>query len=145
MADVALEGMDEIIRALDAAGALTDDTVSDILEAGAEVAVNEIRDGIRRSRYKIADYANHVSKSRVKKRKDGGAYITVTIDGKNEKGQRRAMIAFILNYGRRAGTGSRGGEIQGDYFWTKATQKAQKKAAAAMEAVLRDKLKQEGL
>lgn len=146
MADIVLEGMDDLIRALDAAGKMDEDTIQEILEAGADVAVEEIRREIRRSRYRIADYAGHVQRGKVKRKKGSGdPYISVTLSGNTKNGTPRSTVAFVLNYGREERTRSRGGAIAADYFWTRGTQNAQKKAAEAMEAVLRDKLKQEGL
>ena len=146
MADITFEGMDELIRALDASGKLDDQTVEVILEAGADVAVEQIRTEIRRSRYKIAHYAGFVTRSKVKRKKQtGDPYISVTINGKTAAGLPRSTVAFVLNYGRREHTNSKGGAIQADYFWTRGTQKAQKTAAAAMEAALEKAIKKEGL
>lgn len=145
MADITFSGFDEMIRALDAAGKLDDAAVQDILEAGANVALDEIRGSVRRSRYKISNYAEYIQKSRVKRRRDGDPYISIYPNGKNERGVKRATILFVLNYGRRQGSRNRGGEIDADYFWTNASKRAQDRAAKAMEDALTKKLKQEGL
>ena len=143
MADISFEGMDDAIRALDAAGEFDDQLISDMLHAGAEIVVQQIQTGITRSRFKLDGYAGSVQAARQVKRtrKDKDPYLTVTANGKNEKGTRRAEILFVLNYGRR----EEFGRIEPGYFWTLATQKAQAPAAKAMEAVLEEKYKKEGL
>lgn len=143
MADITFEGVDELIRALDAAGAMDDDTVKEILNAGADIAVAEIRSQIRSSRYKIQDYAPFVQKGKVRRNKNGDPYMSVTVTGNNPQGERRGTVLFVLNYGRSAR--SPRGEIRPGYFWTVATQKAKEEAAKAMEAALQKKLHEEGL
>lgn len=140
MANVSFEGMDDMIRALDAAGKI-DEIAPDMLNAGANVVKAEIEKSIRSSRYRISSYSNSVTKSKVNKGK-GDPYISITANGTNEKGVRRAQVLFILNYGRHRG---KHGTIQGDYFWTTATKRAAESAKDAMEAVLAQKLKEEGL
>ena len=78
MADITFDGMDDAIRALDAAGNLTDELVSEMLQAGADVVTQEIRDGISRSRFKISNYASSVKPSKKLKRKRGDSYVTIT-------------------------------------------------------------------
>ena len=141
MADITFDGMDDAIRALDAAGNLTDELVSEMLQAGADVVTHEIRDGISRSRYKISHYASSVKPSKKLKRKRGDSYVTITASGNNSEGRRRAEVLFVLNYGRR----EQYGRIEPGYFWTLATQRAQDPAAKAMEEVLSDHYKKEGL
>lgn len=141
MADISFEGMDEAIRALDAAGQLSDELVGDMLQSGANVAIEEIKSGISRSRFRISDYSHHISASKKLKKSRGDSYINITASGKNERGERRAAILFVLNYGRRAEFG----RIEPGYFWTLATKRAQEPAAQAMEAVLDDYYKKEGL
>lgn len=143
MADITFEGMDDLIRALDAAGAMDEDTVKEILNAGADVALEEIRKEIRRSRYKISGYAPYVKKGKVSRSKGGDPKISVTVSGTNDHGERRGTVLFVLNYGRRSSDPH--GAIQPGYFWTTATRKAQAQAAKAMEEVLSKKLKEEGL
>lgn len=143
MADITFEGMDDIIRALDAAGKMDDDTVKDILNAGADIAVEEIRTQIRGSRFKIAEYAPYVTKGKIKRNKNGDPYMSVTVSGTNQHGERRGTVLFVLNYGRSSRDPH--GEIRPGYFWTVATQKAKEEAARAMEAALAKKLQKEGL
>lgn len=142
MADITFEGMDDLITALDAAGKLDDETVSEILNAGADVALESIRQSVRSSRYRISGYAGSIKKSRVKKRK-GEPYISISVDGKNERGERRGTVLFVLNYGRSSHDPH--GAIQPGYFWTVATRQAQEPAQKAMEEVINKKLQKEGL
>ena len=142
MADITFEGMDELIRALDAAGKLDDQTTDEILNAGADVALQAIRQAVRSSRYRISGYASAVKKSRVKKR-NGEPYISITVDGRNERGERRGTVLFVLNYGRSSHDPH--GAIQPGYFWTMATRQAMEPAQKAMEEIMNKKLQEEGL
>ena len=56
----------------------------------------------------------------MKKSKNGEYYSIVSLNGKNERGERFATIAFVLNYGRQ----KKYGLIKGQYFWTRAVKSA---------------------
>lgn len=143
LADIEFAGMDEAIRAMEVAGELTDDVINEMLQAGADVTLDELRSGVSRSRFRISDYAQNIKADKrfKRKRKNGDPYVTINVSGKNQNGERKAAILFVLNYGRR----EKYGKIEPGYFWTSATKKAQAPAAKAMEAVLEKYYKKEGL
>lgn len=141
MAKFEVSGMDETLRAMAKANIMDDETLDEMVQAGGSVVQREIRSGIAASRFRLDRLAGKVAMSRRKRDKNGNSYTTITLRGKNARGERNATVAFVLNYGR----GAEYGRIEGDYFWTRAAQNAQEPATEAVRKIAEQKLKERGL
>lgn len=114
----------------------------EMLYAAGDIIVAELQKRVRQSGFATEGYASSVKyKKTIKYDKSGDPYITITAEGKNSRGERKATVLFVLNYGRS----EKYGKITGTYFWTKGTQEAQKLVDAEMEKILTEKLKERGL
>ena len=78
---------------------------------------------------------------KIKKNKNGEYYVTVTVNGKNIRGQRLATIAFVFNYGRQ----KKYGEIKGQYFWTRAVKQTEKILPQIYEREVTNILQERGI
>lgn len=141
MANVKIEGMDELILTLQKADIFDEDTQKEMLNAGADIIISNISDEMIRSHFTIGHLTNKLTKTKIKKNKYGEPQMTVTVKGKNLTGARNATILFVLNYGRS----KKYGEIIGDYFWTKGTKKSEKEIQNRLEEIAKEKLKERGL
>lgn len=77
----------------------------------------------------------------IKTDKDGNKYLTVTVSGKNTRGERNATVLFVLNYGRSEPYG----KIHGSYFWTRAVQRSERQVLPVYEKIINEELTERGL
>lgn len=113
--------LNEIMQALQKADLFDAEAQTRLLEAGAKHVSSAISDEAKKATYNLKFVSDKLKTNKVKKDKNGEYYITVTIRGKNERGERLAAVAFVLNYGRKKEYGL----IRGSYFWTKAVKQAE--------------------
>lgn len=128
MASFAVEGLDELIRQLDATDA--DAMVDEILLATSDEMIQRVRAGMTASPFHMESILPKVGRiGKIKTDRDGLRYVTVSVKGKHKNGVANALIAFVLNYGRgpnpnrgsKENKSRKQGVIHGAYFWTKAT------------------------
>lgn len=141
MANIKIEGMDELILTLQKADIFDEETQKEMLNAGANITIANISDEMIKSRFSIGHLTTKLTKTKIKKNKYGEPQIGVTAKGKNAYGTRNATILFVLNYGRS----KKYGEIIGDYFWTKGVRKSEKEIQKRLEEITKEKLKERGL
>ncbi len=142
MANISITGADELLATLQKANAFDDEMQQELLYAAGDIIVEELQKMIRNSGFHTEHYAKSVKYAKkIKYDKSGDPYISITATGKNEHGERRATVLFVLNYGRR----EQYGKIEGTYFWTKGVRNAQKRVNAELETILAQKLKERGL
>lgn len=142
MADISITGAEELMAALKSAEKLAPPEEEAMLFAAGDVIVEELRKAMKQSRFRLDRIAEKIEfKKEIKRNKNGDPYITVTIAGKNARGERNAKVAFVLNYGRSP----KYGKIEGGYFWTNGAKAATLPAAKAAEEALREILQQKGL
>ena len=107
MAQISLNGLDEIDKMLEHLSEVPFDVISDALNAMADVAEAQVRQtgqsmGVRdpESRVHILGKITHTKP----KKSDAGGYSSVTFSGTRTRGRtktRNAEIAFINEYGKR--------------------------------------------
>ena len=107
MAQISLDGFDEIDRMFKELGEIPFEVTSKALDAMAEVAEDQVRKtgetmGVRdpESRVHVLDKVTHTKP----KKSDSGGYSDVTFSGTRTRGRtrtRNAEIAFINEYGKR--------------------------------------------
>lgn len=144
MADfnVDFSSMDGLIKSLEGLDMFDEDMQSKMLNAGADRLMGTIREEANRSGYQLKRISSKLSKARkIKKDKNGNYYMTVTVSGKNERGERNATVAFVLNYGRS----EKYGKIQGSYFWTRAVNRTEKTVQGVYENIVTEELRERGL
>lgn len=140
--DVETGSMDEFVSFLQSQGLFSEDMQEKLLTAGADQLQAEIRTQASRAPYRLQRISSKLSRSRkIKKDKNGNYYMTVTVSGKNEKGERNATVAFVLNYGRS----KQFGKISGSYFWTKAVNKTERTILPTYERIVSKELSERGL
>lgn len=134
--------MEGLVSFLQAEGLFSEEFQTKLLTAGVEHLQSEIRAQASRAPYQLQRISSKLSRSRkIKKDKNGNYYMTVTVSGKNDKGERNATVAFVLNYGRA----EKFGKISGSYFWTKAVQKAERAVLPLYEEIVNQELSERGL
>lgn len=142
MAKIELTGADELIATLQKADMFDEGMQKELLFAAGDIIVEELQKAVRTSGFRTEHYAKSVKYTKkIKYDKSGDPYISVTAVGKNEHGERRATVLFVLNYGRR----EKYGRIDGTFFWTKGTKNAQKRVDEELEKIITEKLKERGL
>ncbi len=142
MAEFSFSGMDELIDALQDADLFDEATQTELLQAGTDHLRDVIQEEIVRAPYNLKFVSTKLTKQRkAKKDKDGNYYMTVSVSGKNERGQRNATVAFVLNYGRSEAYG----KIQGSYFWTRAVTRSEKTVVPIYESIITEKYRERGL
>lgn len=142
MAEFSFDGMDDLIKAMQKADLFDEATQTDLLQAGTAHLRELIEDEAGRSQYNLKFLSPKLTKQKkVKKDKDGNYYMTVSVSGKNERGERNATVAFVLNYGRR----EEYGKIEGSYFWTRAVRRSETSVVPVYEKIITQKLQERGL
>lgn len=143
MAVMVFEGMKELEDALREAD-LFDDAAAmqDILSAGEAHLSQCIRNEIAKAPYNLKFVSNRLTRNKkVKKDQNGNYYLSVSVSGKNVRGEKNAVVAFVLNYGRA----KEYGEIAGSYFWTRAVNKASNSILPVYEKIITEKYREKGL
>lgn len=142
MANISITGVDELITKLQKTAEFDEETQKELLYAAGDIIVEELQQAIRTSGFHTEAYAKSVKyKKTIKQDKNGDPYITVTAVGKNEHGERRTTVLFVLNYGRSPECG----KIAGTFFWTNGVRKAKKRVNEDLEKRLEKKLQERGL
>lgn len=141
MADFSVSGIDELAAQLKKLGQLGNDAlVEEMLEAGAEVVVDEWKKGIKsavKTKRSTGELEASVTTVKgIQKINDASAK-TIYPAGKDSKGVRNAEKAFILHYGKSGQPAT--------LFVDDVENKAEDKAADAMEKIFNDFLEKEGL
>lgn len=140
MAKLVMNGIDELAAELKKLGQLGNDAlVEEMLEAGAEVVVDEWKKGIKsavKTKRSTGELEASVEASGIERVNDGSAK-TIYPAGKDSKGVRNAEKAFILHYGKSGQPAT--------LFVDDVENKAEDKAADAMEKIFNDFLEKEGL
>lgn len=140
--DVDFQSFGDMIQALQGLDMFDDETQSKLLNAGSELLMDTIQEEAGRSPYRLKNILAKLSRSsKPKTDKSGMKYVEVTVSGKNERGERNATVAFVLNYGRS----KKFGKITGSYFWTRAVKRAEKGVLETYEDVITEQLKERKL
>lgn len=141
MADFAVSGIDELAAELKKLGQLDNDAlVEDMLEAGADVVIDEWKKGIKsavKTKRSTGELEASVTTVKGIQKVDGVSAKTIYPGGKDSKGVRNAEKAFILHYGKSGQPAT--------LFVDDVENKAEEKAAEAMEEIFNDFLEKEGL
>lgn len=82
MANVNIEGMDELIRSLEKANLFDDETTEEMLNAGADIITESISKEMMKSNFTIQHLISKIKKSKIKKTKQGDPKISITVKGK---------------------------------------------------------------
>ena len=143
--NVDFSALDNLTRTLEDNGLFDDDFQAEMLFAGADIAKKAASDAMRSAGHKdTGETLKHIGyRKEVKITKTGARKVVLTILGKDENGERYAVKAFVLNYGRYK-SGQRG-HIPASYFWTRAKERANKRVLETWESMVTDKLKEKGL
>lgn len=142
MAEFSFDGMDELIAAMQEADIFDEATQTELLAAGSEHLRDVIREEVVRAPYNLKFVSQKLTKQRkAKKDKNGNYYMSVSVSGKNERGERNSTVAFVLNYGRSESYG----KIPGSYFWTRAVKRSENTVVPVYEAIITEKYKERGL
>ena len=139
MAKLEVNGLDALADDFMALATLPDSVSEGILNAAADVIAQEQKKTMEkmwRGPYSTGDTARAVKKGKVRK-SSSGKYITVYPQGRNRKGERRAAVAFINEYGKRGQPGRPAIRT--------ANEKAADKAVEAGEKVYHQFLDKKGL
>lgn len=130
-----------VIEALQKADLFDDAASTELLKAGASHLTDTIQEEAGRSSYRLSEISDKAGPSSVRRDKNGTHYISVSVKGKNARGERLATIAFVLNYGRQ----KKYGLIAPSYFWTRAVQRAEKSIGRIYENIVNRILKERGI
>lgn len=139
MARFEVNGLDALSDDLAALAALPDSVIDELLEAEADVIVEEQRRTAREmlvGEYASGTTAASIKKGKVKKTARGRS-ITVAPQGSNKRGDRNAEVAYINEYGKK-------GQPARSFIRT-ANERAEQKAVEAGEKVYHDFLDQHDL
>lgn len=140
--DVDFSSIDNLIRSLEEMDLFNEDMQSKLLNAGADHLMDTIKKEASGSKYRLIHISSKLSKSRkIKKDKNGNYFTSVTVTGKNERGERNATVAFVLNYGRS----EKYGKIEGSYYWTRAVSRTEKSLQGVYEDIVTEELNERGL
>ena len=142
MANFNVDGLSDIIKQLEEFDLYGEEVARDILFEMADEMTDTVKKEMQKSPYKIDRIAKKVGYNKhVKTGKDGERSVSVTVKGTNERGERNATVAFVLNYGRS----EKYGAIQGNYFWTRANEHMKKRVLAIAEKKAEEYYKSKGL
>lgn len=142
MAEFEVSSMDELIRAMQDFDLFTDDVQDKLISAGADTLMATIREEAQRSGQDLQRITGKLTKGRIlRKDKDGIRYRTVSISGKNSRGERNGTVAFVLNYGRSEECG----RIEGSYFWTRAVKRTENSLLPIYEKIINEELTERSL
>ena len=137
--DVALS---ELARKLEDNGLYDKENTKKILYAGAEIFVKEARSALMRAGHvDTGAMRDNVTYYRRVDTKDGVHSVSMSVKGRDEKGVKNAVKAFVLNYGRKKAYGY----IPGSHFWNAAIMYATPKMIRACEDAANTILHEKGL
>lgn len=143
MARLTYSDLSNAINQMHKADIFNDQNVKEILTAGTDVMLDNVKTAFVRAGHnnpgkprRTGKTLRHFARSRkVRRTKDDVPYMVVTVNGKDERGQRYGTKAFVLNYGRR-----RGGRIPADYYLTISARNAWGRVNETMINIMRNKL-----
>lgn len=136
MAKVTLSGLGELSNDIEQlADAISGNLVDKMLDAGAEIAIADWKDGISAADH--IDTGAMFGSVGVAKATKKGKIREIYPQGKDNKGVRNAEKAFILHYGTIT--------ILGDRFVDKIEDKAEVDAFLKMQEIFDEELKSKGL
>lgn len=143
MAKFNSSGVTDVLRALEKADLFDDDAAGQLLGRGAELFVENVRNEMRSAPYRLGRILDKVRRKggKPKRDKEGRPYVTVTINGRNARGERNAAVAFVLNYGRS----EKYGRIEPAHFWTRAKQQTAEQLPGAYAEVVTHIYEERGL
>ncbi len=132
----------ELIRQLEDNGLYDEENTKKILYAGAEIFVKEARSAlVRAGHIDTGAMRDSITYYRKVDTKDGVHSVSMSIKGKDAKGAKNAVKAFVLNYGRKKAYGY----IPGSHFWNAAILTATPKMIRACEDAANTILHEKGL
>lgn len=141
MAIVTSFGIDGAVAALKDADLFDTEAEKEMLFAAGDILADNVRAEMLRSGYHMEGIAENAKcKHILRKTKDGYNSVVVSVYGKNANGTRNAIIAFVLNYGRR----KKCGEIRPSHYWSAANAKAEPAIAREMERIAEKFLRERG-
>lgn len=142
MAEFETDGLAEFIRQLETDGLYDDEVAEKMLFAMADEMVDSVQKKMRGTRFDVDRLSRKVGYTKkVKNEKNGGKSVTVTVKGKNARGERNATVVFVLNYGRQ----EKYGRIAPGHFWDAATVETKEKVQQIAEDAATEYYKSKGL
>lgn len=134
MAKVTSSGLNELVNNLSSFAEDFTEMEDEILTEAGEIFTEEWKDGIKRfGHIDTGDMQDSVKAKRSKK----DTSVEIYPQGKDKKGVRNAMKAFILHYGSST--------IKGDRFVDDVEEKGEKRAVEAAEVIYQETLEKKGL
>ena len=133
--------MFDVIQALQKSDLFDEESQTRLLKVGASQLIEQIVSNASQTNYNLKFISPKLKAGKVKKNKNGDYTITVTVNGKNSRGERLATIAFVLNYGRQ----KKYGQIKGQYFWTRAVKQTEKILPQIYEREVTNILQERGI
>lgn len=140
MANVYIEGIDELQEALRAAGEDFDNYAKDMLKQGAKLCKDKVERSImKHGHIRNYDLFRSIKISNKLVKDDNGDVRTATVApaGVNKAGVKLSYIGFVLNYGRS--------DMDGSRFWTEAEEQTRKEYDTMLEEKYNLFLKEKGL
>ena len=134
MGSMQTEGIDKLIKDMESAADDTGELAADMLDAGADVVVQEWKDGIEEVGHVDTGAMRDSVKAAGKKNK---LERVISPTGSDKKGTRNAEKAYVLNYGKST--------KPGDRFVDKIEEKAAATSQLEMQHVLDEYLRMKGL
>lgn len=124
-------------------GLFDEDTQKELLTAGATVMRDNAEQKMRAAGHvDTGETEKHITVTRkVVTTKTGAKRLSVTVTGKDKRGERYAAKAFVLNYGRKKAYGY----LPGSLFWTTARKISEPRIEALWRDMVTKKLKEKGL
>lgn len=102
MAQLSFSGLDDLMLSLEEVAEIPDEVAEAMLTAEAKVVEDaQIAYGMQMGVYRTGETLASIHPGRMKRGRDGARIIYVTPQGRNEKGERNAAVAFINEYGKR--------------------------------------------
>ena len=142
MAEFQTDGLAEFIRQLEQDDLFNDEVAGEMLFAMADEMVDSVQKKMRSTKYDMARLSKKVGYTKkIKEEKNGGKSVTVSVKGKNARGERNATVVFVLNYGRS----EKYGRLAPMHFWDSASQEAKEKAQKIAEETATDYYKSKGM
>jgi len=100
MAKLSVNGIDDLMLSLEEIAAIPDDVAAAMLDAEAQVVEEaQIASAKTMGVYDTGDTAASIRRGKMKKGRDGSRMMYVTPQGRNDKGERNATVAFVNEYG----------------------------------------------
>lgn len=100
MADFNVDGLDDVIKEMMSHQQAAEEAIPEMLNAGAEILVKAQKQQAQSMKiHDTGDFINSIKPNKIKKDKDGNAYLDVYPQGKDRKGVRNVEKGFIAEYG----------------------------------------------